>query len=267
MIAIKTLVHSIHFTRKQLEIILSAMKLNNRTESDIGSERMDKSKNKAEQSLNFQRIYLFIYNLMLFISFLRVFIVVGTRSLNGTVDDNIVQDAASIVKMLTHIQLLEIIHPMFGLVPGGPLMPFVQVNSRILINHFLTESSIRLDSAPYVQSLFLIWSTIEIFRYSFYALQVLKTNIKAIAWCRYTLFLPLYPMGVICEVMIVISSIKHYDNTGQYSLSLPNAANISMSLAYILRFYLYFCSMPMIYNLMKHMWKQRRKHYEKFSQV
>lgn len=220
---------------------------------------MDNSKNIARHALDAKKTYLFLYNLVMFIMFLKVYIVLLIKGLSGTVDDDIVKGTALIIKVLTYTQLLESIHPMLGLVPGGPLMPFTQVIGRLIVNHFLSESEIRLDSAPYAQYLFVVWSSIEIFRYSFYALRVFKVNIYPITWCRYTLFLPLYPMGGFCESMVIFSTIKYYEKTGDYSIVLPNAANFSFNPSIALKVYTFLLLGPTIYSLMKYMWRQRCK--------
>lgn len=219
----------------------------------------DSGKNTAKHALDYKKTYLFIYNLVMFIIFLKVNLVLIIKSISGTVDDDIVQGAAFIVKLLTWTQLLETIHPILGLVPGGPLMPFTQVVGRLLVNYFLSEPTIRIDSAPYACYLFIVWSSIEVFRYSFYSLRVFNVNIYALKWCRYTLFLPLYPMGGLCESMVLFSTIKHYETTGAYSVNLPNSANISFSLPVVLRVYIFGLLFPTIYYLMRYMWTQRRK--------
>lgn len=220
---------------------------------------MRNSKNTARNALDAKKTYLFLYNLVMFIMFLKVYIVLLIKGVSGTVDDDIVQGAAFIIKVLTYTQLLESIHPMLGLVPGGPLMPFTQVVGRLLVNLFLSEEAIRLDSAPYAHYLFVVWSSIEIFRYSFYALRVFKVDLYPLKWCRYTLFIPLYPMGGLCESMVIFSTIKYYEQTGGYSITLPNAANFSFSLPIALRIYTFFLLGPTIYSLMKYMWRQRSK--------
>lgn len=220
---------------------------------------VDNSKNIARHALDAKKTYLFLYNLVMFIMFLKVYIVLLVKGLSGTVDDDVVQGAAFIIKVLTYTQLVESIHPMLGLVPGGPLMPFTQVIGRLLVNHFLSEPEIRLDAAPYAHYLFVVWSSIEIFRYSFYALRVFKVNIYPLTWCRYTLFLPLYPCGGFCEAMVIFSTIKLYEKTGAYSVSLPNSANISFNLPIALKIYTFLLLGPTIYYLMRYMWAQRCK--------
>lgn len=199
----------------------------------------------------------------MFVMFLKVYIVLLIKGISGTIDDDIVEGAAFIIKILTYTQLLETLHPILGLVPGGPFMPFLQVVGRLLVNEFLRNTEVRLDSGPYVQYLFVVWSSIEIFRYSFYALRVFKVNIQLLTWCRYTLFLPLYPMGGLCEFMVVLSTIKYIEKTGAYTIDLPNPYNISFNPKLILQTHIYLLLGPSIYYLMRYMWKQRCKQLSK----
>lgn len=223
------------------------------------SDTMDTGKNTAKHAMCYKKTYLFLYNLMMFVMFLMVHLILTIKTLTRTVDDDSVQGAASIVKLLTYTQLLEYIHPILGLVPGGPWMPFLQVIGRLLVNHFLTDPEIRSNSAPYAHYLFIVWSSIEIFRYSFYALRVFNVEIYPITWCRYTLFMPLYPMGGFCEARIVMATVRHFEKTGAYTLSLPNSSNFSFSLPSFLRFYTLALLGPSIIYLMKYMWTQRCK--------
>lgn len=206
-----------------------------------------------------KKIYLFGYNSILFALFLKVNVLLISKTLKGTVDDRTVQHAAHIVKLLTYTQILESVHPMVGLVPGGPLMPFTQIIGRLIVNHFLTNQTIRLDSSPFVHYLFIVWSSIEIFRYSLYALRVFKIEAYPLTWCRYTLFMPLYPMGGFCEAMIVLKTANYYEKIGAFSIELPNSLNISFSLPLALRVYSFVFLGPTIYFLWMYMLTQRRK--------
>lgn len=235
---------------------------NNKMKYDYKRDHPDtmcSGKNAAKNALNYKKTYLFLYNLAMFIMFLMVHIILTIKWFAGKMDDESVQGAAFIIKLLTYTQLLESVHPMLGLVPGGPFMPFLQVIGRLLVNHFLSNPEIRINSAPYAHYLFVVWSSIEIFRYSFYALRVFNVDIYPITWCRYTFFMPLYPMGGFCEAQIVMATVKHYEKTGAYTLDLPNWANISFSLPTFLRFYTIVLLGPSIFYLMKYMWSQRCK--------
>lgn len=232
------------------------------TPSDSGSA-IDSGKNTAKHAHDYRKTYLFLYNVLLFVMFLMVFMILTIKAFSGTIDDDTVRGSAFIIKILTYTQLLESIHPILGLVPGGPMMPFLQVIGRLIVNHFLTEPRIRIDSAPYAHYLFIVWSCIEIFRYSFYALRVFKVDVYPITWCRYTLFMPLYPLGGFCESQVIRSTIEHYGKTGTYSIGLPNSANISFNLPSFLKFYTYILLGPSIFYLMRYMWSQRCKQLTK----
>lgn len=220
---------------------------------------MDVGKNTVKHASNYKKTYLFLYNLMMFVMFLMVNLILLIKGLTGSMDDDSVRGAAFIVKLLTYTQLLETIHPILGLVPGGPFMPFMQVIGRLFVNHFLNDPAIRLNSAPYAHYLFIVWSSIEIFRYSFYALRVFNVEIYAITWCRYTLFMPLYPMGGFCEAQIVLATANECEKTGAYSISLPNASNFSFNLPIFLKVYAFLLLGPSIMYLMRYMWSQRCK--------
>lgn len=231
-----------------------------RSASDgAGASSIDSGRNTARHALDYKKTYLFLYNVLLFVMFLMVNMILTIKVISGTIDDDSVNGAAHIIKLLTYTQLLESIHPILGLVPGGPMMPLLQVFGRIVVNIFLTDPVIRISSAPYAHYLFIVWSCIEIFRYSFYALRVFRVEIYPITWCRYTLFMPLYPMGGFCEARVIMSTIEQYGKSGTYSVGLPNAANISFNLPIFLKFYIYFLLAPSIYYLMTYMWSQRCK--------
>lgn len=174
-------------------------------------------------------------------------------------DEGTLKSSALIIRMLTYTQLLETIHPMLGLVPGGPLLPFTQVFGRIMVNRFLTDPTILRNSVPYGHYLFIVWSSIEIFRYSFYALKIFKIEVYQLTWCRYSLFLPLYPMGAFFESMVLLTAVNRYDKTGEFSIELPNRFNFSLSMPLCLRIYTFAILGPTVLYLMKYMWSQRSK--------
>lgn len=231
------------------------MKYDYRRETNV----VDNSKNTSRCALDMKKTYLFCYNLAMFVVFLMAQIVLWIKIISGTIDDDSVEGVANIIKWLTITQLLESVHPMIGLVPGGPFMPFLQVIGRLIVNHFLTTPEIRIGAFPYAHYLFVVWSSIELFRYSFYALRVFKVDVYPITWCRYSLFMPLYPMGGFCESMVLFSTIRHFEKTGDYSVKLPNAANISFDMPTFLRIYIFLLLGPSIYYLMRYMCSQRGK--------
>ena len=206
------------------------------------------------------KVYLTAYNIIMFVAFSGVFItLIRDQFISKPSETRSLSKSTTTIRILTYTQLLEVVHPMLGLVPGGAFLPFMQVFGRMVVNQMLVDRTICSNSAPFVNYLFMVWSSIEIFRYSFYALRLIKVDIYPITWARYTLFLPLYPMGGFCESQVVLAAVKQFEKTGAYSLSLPNPANISFHSPSFLKFYVYVLLGPGVLHLMRYMWSQRNK--------
>lgn len=214
---------------------------------------------KRPERTGLSKVYLILYNSSMFVAFSTTIGLLLQRDLDGTLDKSTLAAAAQTIKLLTYTQLLEVVHPMFGLVPGGSLLPLMQITGRMLANGFLTDPAIRRDTGPFVKYLFIVWSAIELFRYSFYALRLLKIDLHPITWARYTLFLPLYPLGGFCEAQVLLTAAEKLDKTGALSYSLPNRANASFHAPSFLRFYVYVLLGPAIIHMMLYMISQRNK--------
>lgn len=42
------------------------------------------------------------------------------------------------------------------------------------------------------------------FRYPYYILQVYKFDIDFLTWLRYSIWIPLYPLGILCEGIVIL---------------------------------------------------------------
>lgn len=87
-------------------------------------------------------------------------------------------------------------------------------------------------------------------------------------WLRYTIWIPLYPLGFLCEGIIILRSIMYLEETEKFTLSLPNPYNFTFHFPTFLRIYLLFFFIPGLYTLMSYMYKARikklgRKKWEK----
>lgn len=69
------------------------------------------------------------------------------------------------IKFFQLIQFLEVMHPMFGYVKGGVLMPFLQIMGRLFVLFLMVDQEPRIQKMPVVFYLFLAWSAIELIRY------------------------------------------------------------------------------------------------------
>ena len=50
-------------------------------------------------------------------------------------------------------------------------------------------------------------------------------GIGVLVWCRYTLFIPLYPVGMLAEVVLMAKSLPYLKSRKLNSIALPNALN------------------------------------------
>lgn len=55
---------------------------------------------------------------------------------------------------------------------------------------------------------------------------------------RYTIWIPLYPAGFICEGVIFLRNIPYFEETKRFSIELPNSYNFSFHFPTLLRIYL-----------------------------
>ena len=105
----------------------------------------------------------------------------------------------------------------------------------------------------------LAWSSIEVFRYPFYALRVFKVDIYPITWARYTLFYPLYPLGGFSEAMVLLTASNEFAKTKRFSYALPNRFNIAFDMTVVIKLYSCVVLHAMIIYLMRYMAQQRYK--------
>ena len=97
-----------------------------------------------------------------------------------------------------------------------------------------------------------------LFRYPYYITQLYKRENGFLTWLRYTIWIPLYPLGFLCEGIIILRSIPYAEETGIFSIFLPNSYNITFHFPTLLRVYLLFFMLPMMYTMMSHMYKTRK---------
>ena len=90
-------------------------------------------------------------------------------------------------------------------------------------------------------------------------LRVYDIDIGLLTWLRYTLWVPLYPAGFICEGVIALRDIPYFEETEKFSVLLPNSWNFSFYFPTMLRLYLLFGYFPILYTMMWHMYHLRCK--------
>ncbi|XP_022240233.1 very-long-chain (3R)-3-hydroxyacyl-CoA dehydratase-like [Limulus polyphemus] len=211
---------------------------------------------------DFWKVYLLFYNLIQFVGFLYILIVMliryakeGPFSVDGTYEA-----VGRVMKICQLLQMLEIIHLLIGMTRGNYFMCLFQLCGRFLIIFALLDAHPRSQTKSAIFYLFIGFTIMEVIRYPYYMLKMYGVNIHFLTWLRYTLWIPLYPLVFICEAIIMFRNIPYFEQTGKFSMKLPNQWNFSFSFPGALRLYLLLGFFPTLYFMMLHMYRKRKKY-------
>lgn len=208
-----------------------------------------------------KKVYLIFYNLSQFIGYFYILSVIGikyTRDGPESMKDTY-EIVGCVMKFVQILQYLEVMHPMFGYVKGNAFVPFLQISGRTFVLFFMIDAEPRMQTKPVVFYVFIVWSIIELVRYPYYLSQLLKVEIKFLTWLRYTIWIPLYPLGFLCESIIILRNIPYFEETQKFTVSLPNTWNFAFHFPNVLRVYILILCLPGMYTMMKHMRNTRLK--------
>ncbi|CAO2634603.1 Very-long-chain (3R)-3-hydroxyacyl-CoA dehydratase 3, partial [Lemmus lemmus] len=145
--------------------------------------------------------YLFMYNLVQLLGFSWIFVnltvrffILGKESFYDTFHS--VADMMYFCQMLA---LVETLNAAIG-VTSSPVLPsLIQFLGRNFILFIIFGTMEEMQNKAVVFFVFYSWSTIEIFRYPFYMLSCIDMDWKVLTWLRYTMWIPLYPLGCLSE--------------------------------------------------------------------
>lgn len=217
---------------------------------------------------NYKKVYLLFYNLIQFIGYLYIVLVMGIQYLKRGPDfipETFIY-VGDAMKFFQLLQFLEVMHSMFGYTKNSMLVPFMQTTGRGFILFIMIDAEERMQTKPVVFYLFLVWSIIEVIRYPYYFLNLVLDNrgkmafyFRWIMWLRYSIWIPLYPLGVLCEGLVIIRNIVYFEETGRFSVDMPNKFNFTWDMVLFLKMYLLFLIIPGIFFMMRHMSKERAK--------
>lgn len=231
-------------------------------EKEEKRNRLKASRHNEEGFVSLKTGYLFVYNLVQFLGFSWIFVNMTVR-LFIFGQDSLYDTFHTISDVMFFCQILaavEVLNAAFGVVRTGVIPTVIQVVGRNFILFIIFGSLEEMHNKPVVFFVFYLWSAIEIFRYPFYMLGCFDTEWKTLTWLRYTIWIPLYPLGVLAEAVAVIQSIRIFDETKLFSIPLPKAVGISISFSYVLRIYLVLMFLGLVINF-RHLYKQRKRRF------
>ncbi|KAF7664531.1 hypothetical protein LDENG_00174480 [Lucifuga dentata] len=231
-------------------------------EKEAKKNKLEASRNTEDGFVSLKTGFLFMYNLVQFLGFSWIFtnmtmrlFIFGQDSLYDTF--HTISDVMFFCQILAAVEVLNVA---FGVVRTGLVPTLLQVVGRNFILFIIFGSLEEMHNKPVVFFVFYLWSSIEIFRYPFYMLGCFNTEWETLTWLRYTLWIPLYPFGVIAEAVAVIQSMPIFDEMKRFSIPLPKAIGTSISFSYVLQIYLVFLFLGLFINF-RHLYKQRKRRF------
>jgi len=206
-----------------------------------------------------RKAYLGCYNLFMFCGFVYVLTVMSFRYYNEQEEfiPKCYETVGNVFKFLHLLMFLEVLNPLFGYTKGSIFEALIQVCGRNIWLLALIDSEPRMQTKPVVFYLFMTYASVEIIRYPYYLLRIWDMESGLITWLRYTIWIPLYPIGFICEGVVALRDIPFFEETETFSILLPNKWNFAFYFPNVIRFYLLLGFFPMLYTQMWHMYNLR----------
>ena len=208
-------------------------------------------------------IYLFLYNFIQLCGWSFFFF----RGVLNLINFNSLQEMYSnthiILECCQYGAFLEIIHAITGIVKTSILSTSIQIIGRISIVLLLQFVPVEISYGYLI--IFFAWSSIEIVRYSYYILNLIKKNYSnfnipyLLIWCRYTFFIVLYPIGSFGEMLIIYNAQKYFN---KIILWKNNVFNIYVGNLF---YPIYILFLPGLIFMYGYLFKQRKKVFNRLN--
>uniref|UniRef100_A0ABI7Y9U8 Very-long-chain (3R)-3-hydroxyacyl-CoA dehydratase n=3 Tax=Felidae TaxID=9681 RepID=A0ABI7Y9U8_FELCA len=229
-------------------------------------ERLNKlrieSQGSPETLTSLKKGYLFMYNLVQFLGFSWIFVnmtvrffILGKESFYDTF-----HTLADMMYFCQMLSVVETINAAIGVIKSPVIPCLIQLLGRNFILFIIFGTMEEMQNKAVVFFVFYTWSAVEIFRYPFYMLSCIDMDWKVLTWLRYTVWIPLYPLGCLAEAVSVIQSIPVFNETGRFSFTLPYPVKIKVRFSFFLQIYLIILFLGLYINF-RHLYKQRRRRY------
>lgn len=189
-------------------------------------------------------MYFLLYNTVSAVLWLVIFILTVYDLATGSYVNPSAAPHWFLVSTQTANAVLEITHSVVGLVRSPLPSLLLQFFARLLITigvSYTAPQSPGNVSWAY-SGLSLAWSITEVVRYAFFASKQVKPPPYWLLWLRYLTFIVMYPLGLLCEPVVVYQTLGCVSGLHFYFLSLG-------MLLYV----------PGFLVLYRHMWRQRRR--------
>ncbi|VDN06505.1 unnamed protein product [Thelazia callipaeda] len=182
--------------------------------------------------------YLLIYNAFQTFGWSIILCKVIARLVFTTYYGNLYQYCELELKIFQTAAILEILHAALGFVRSPVVTTAIQVYSRVSLVWLILNKAISTQLCLGVLFILIAWSVTEVVRYSYYGLSLINAVSKVHTWLRYSLFIVLYPLGVVGELLIILGALPEVAVRKHFTLELPNMANFGFSFWWYLIIYM-----------------------------
>lgn len=143
----------------------------------------------------------------------------------------VMMDALISAALFQFISSMEIMHALVGIVRGSPAAALLQWTGRANVLYAVILAIPEITSSRAAGAMVLAWAISEVIRYPWYAAQLTGQCPFWLTWLRYTMFIPLYPIGVLGEIISIYHALPVLQDRKMYSIEMPNSFNFSFSYA------------------------------------
>ncbi|KAL5258820.1 hypothetical protein ACHWQZ_G009324 [Mnemiopsis leidyi] len=141
-----------------------------------------------------------------------------------------------------------------------------KVSGRAIVLFTVVDAEPALQTSLTCYLLVVAWSAVEVFRYPYYIVQIYEFYFPRLMWLRYNVWIPLYPIGILCELYLVYQSIGLVAESGRLTVTMPNRLNVAFDFSAFLKLYLAATSIGGL-KLMSYMGSQRTKGLKKLAKL
>ncbi|EFJ47290.1 hypothetical protein VOLCADRAFT_61480 [Volvox carteri f. nagariensis] len=181
--------------------------------------------------MRISQIYLVLYNALQACGWAAVLGAILYGVLQKGRPEQLYNSAGFLTKLVQGASLLETLHAAVGLVPSSPLMSLMQWMGRSNVFFLILEPNPQVRMSWWSVLMMGTWAAAEVIRYPQYMLSTAlgERCPHWLTWLRYTMFIPLYPVGVVAEMGLMVAALPYLAASKPYSLELPNAYNWAFS--------------------------------------
>ena len=202
--------------------------------------------------------YLILYNLAQFAGWLAIAVIIVLHFSNHKFSDGLYDKVHFLLNIFQTLALLEVVHAALGFVKSNVVLTGFQVMSRVFLVWGVAYLVKEVRNSTGITMTLCAWSLVETVRYLFYACNLVDYVPYWLSWCRYSLFIVLYPLGVTGELLTTYTALKYVKSSQIFSVALPNPVNMSFSYYYAL-IVIMLTYVPVFPQLYMHMFAQRKK--------